>query len=49
MSTIAPYLFSWTPTAADAGHVVMLQARVTDSSGQTTLSAPVFYKVAPIH
>jgi len=49
MSTIAPYLFSWTPTAADAGHVVMLQARVTDSSGHTTLSAPVFYKVAPIH
>jgi large repetitive protein len=49
MSTIAPYLFNWTPTAADAGHVVMLQARVTDSSGHTTLSAPVFYKVAPIH
>jgi hypothetical protein len=49
MSSIAPYLFNWTPTAADAGHVVMLQARVTDSSGHTRLSAPVFYKVAPIH
>lgn len=43
---IAPYLFTWTPTASEAGKNVMLRARVTDSSGNTTLSQPVIVAVA---
>jgi large repetitive protein len=35
----APYVFSWTPTAAEIGTSVHLEATITDSSGQTTTSA----------
>lgn len=42
----APYVFSWTPTAAYAGRTVRLQGVVTDSSGRTTTSAPVTVVVA---
>jgi hypothetical protein len=35
---IAPYAFSWTPTAAEMGTSVQLEATVTDSAGQVTTS-----------
>jgi hypothetical protein len=35
----APYEFSWTPSAAEAGKTVTLEATTTDSSGQTTTSS----------
>ncbi|MFF5289116.1 Ig-like domain-containing protein [Paractinoplanes globisporus] len=47
-ATTAPYLFSWTPTAADAGKKVTMQALVVDSSGNERLSKPVTYTVAKI-
>jgi hypothetical protein len=34
----APYAFNWTPSAADAGRTVTLQATITDSAGQVTTS-----------
>jgi hypothetical protein len=46
-ASVAPYLLSWTPPLADAGKHVRLQALVTDSSGQKTLSDPVVYAVTP--
>jgi hypothetical protein len=48
--TQSPYVFSWTPSAADAGKTVTLEATVTDSSGQTTTSTitvPVKAAVVP--
>ncbi|WP_221177343.1 Ig-like domain-containing protein [Nocardioides marmoriginsengisoli] len=45
-STEAPYGFSWTPAAADAGKTVTLTAVVTDSSGQATTSDGLTIKVA---
>lgn len=42
----APYSFVWTPTAAEAGKTVVLTAVATDSSGQTTTSAPLSVTVA---
>lgn len=44
-ASAAPYLLSWTPPPADAGKHVRLQALVTDSSGQETLTNPVVYAV----
>lgn len=35
----APYEFRWSPTAAQAGRPVTLEARVTDSAGQTTTTS----------
>jgi hypothetical protein len=35
----APYVFSWTPTAAEIGTSVHLEATITDSSGQVTTSS----------
>jgi len=35
----APYVFSWTPSAAEIGTSVHLEATVTDSSGQVTTSS----------
>ncbi|MFC0504846.1 Ig-like domain-containing protein [Micromonospora costi] len=46
-TTTAPYEFSWTPSAADAGKQVKLRALVVDSSGNTRRSSPVNYKVGP--
>jgi len=46
-ATAAPYAFSWTSTAADAGRTVSLTAVVTDSSGQTTTTAPLTLSVSP--
>lgn len=46
----APYAFSWTPSAADAGRTVMLKATITDSSGQTQtspISVPVRARATP--
>jgi len=46
----APYAFSWTPPAADAGRTVTLKATIADSSGQvetSTISVPVKARVAP--
>lgn len=40
-ATTSPYQFAWTPAASYAGRKIALTARVTDSSGQTTVSAPV--------
>ncbi|HEY2477934.1 MAG TPA: Ig-like domain-containing protein [Solirubrobacterales bacterium] len=34
----APYVFSWTPTPAEIGASVHLEATITDSSGQVTTS-----------
>ena len=45
-TTTAPYEFSWTPTAAEAGKHIMLRALVVDLSGNTTLSKPAIYAVA---
>jgi hypothetical protein len=45
-TTTAPYEFSWTPSAADAGKHVKFTALVIDSAGNTTLSKPVIYSVA---
>ncbi|MDT4904707.1 MAG: large repetitive protein, partial [Pseudonocardiales bacterium] len=39
--TTAPYSFDWTPSAALAGQTATLQALVTDSSGQQTVSDPL--------
>lgn len=44
-ATKAPFLFSWTPTAADAGKTVSLQGVVTDSSGQTATSETLTVQV----
>ncbi|MDI5941538.1 alpha/beta hydrolase, partial [Micromonospora sp. DH15] len=46
-STVAPYLFDWTPSARDAGRQVKLQALVVDSSGRATLSKAVVGTVLP--
>jgi large repetitive protein len=35
---IAPYAFSWTPTAAEIGTTVALEATITDSAGHVTTS-----------
>jgi large repetitive protein len=35
----APYAFEWTPTAAEIGTSVTLEATITDSSGQVTTSS----------
>jgi ATPase subunit of ABC transporter with duplicated ATPase domains len=35
----APYVFSWTPSAAEIGTSVHLEATITDSSGQVTTSS----------
>jgi hypothetical protein len=35
---IAPYAFSWTPTAAEIGTSVQLEATITDSAGHVTTS-----------
>jgi hypothetical protein len=44
----APYEFRWTPTAAQAGSTVTLQAIVTDSAGQTTTTeVPVVVPAPP--
>jgi len=40
-SAVPPYAFSWTPSSAYAGTTVSLSTVVTDSSGQSTTSAPV--------
>ena len=45
-ATEAPYTFSWTPTTGDAGNDVVFTSVVTDSSGQTTTSAPLTVSVA---
>ena len=45
----APYVFSWTPSAADVGKTVTLEATVTDSSGQaTTSTVGVAVKAPPV-
>lgn len=44
----APYQFAWTPSATYAGKTVTLATAVTDSSGQTTTSAPVSVSVARV-
>ncbi|WP_425953773.1 Ig-like domain-containing protein [Xylanimonas sp. McL0601] len=41
----APYAVPWTPTAAQRGKAVRLEAVVTDSAGQTTRSHPLVVKV----
>lgn len=43
--TVSPYAFSWTPGTEYAGEDVSLTAVVTDSSGQTTTSAPLTISV----
>lgn len=44
----APYVFNWTPTAAEAGKTVELEATVVDSSGQSkTSSVAVDVKAPP--
>ncbi len=35
---LAPYVFTWTPTAAEIGTSVQLEATITDSSGHVTTS-----------
>ena len=35
----APYVFGWTPAAADAGKTVTLEATIVDSGGNTTRSS----------
>jgi hypothetical protein len=35
----SPYVFGWTPTAAQAGETVALEATIVDSAGQTTTSS----------
>ncbi|MFI5893837.1 Ig-like domain-containing protein [Actinoplanes sp. NPDC051513] len=47
-TSTSPYLFSWTPSAKEAGKKVVFQALVVDSSGNARLSSPVTYTVAPI-
>jgi hypothetical protein len=45
----SPYTFGWTPTVAEAGKTVTLEATITDSSGQkttTTIEVPI--KAMPI-
>jgi hypothetical protein len=42
----APYAFAFTPGAEYGGRTVSLATVITDSSGQTTTSAPVSLKVA---
>jgi hypothetical protein len=42
----APYLFTWTPTAADAGKTISFKGIVTDSSGQETTTEELTVKVA---
>ena len=46
----APYTFSWTPSAAEAGKTVVLEATIVDSAGQartSTISVPVAAAVTP--
>jgi large repetitive protein len=46
---IAPYAFSWTPTAAEIGSSVQLEATITDSAGQVTtndITVPVVTSAA---
>ncbi|MGA7397111.1 MAG: Ig-like domain-containing protein [Solirubrobacterales bacterium] len=45
-SGVAPYEFSWTPDAEDAGRELVLTALVTDSSGQVTTTGNVTVSVA---
>ncbi|WP_205697360.1 hypothetical protein [Conexibacter sp. SYSU D00693] len=45
--TTAPYEFSWTATAADAGRTVPLTATVTDSAGQTSTATVSVVVPAP--
>ncbi len=45
-SGVAPYEFSWTPTAEDAGDEIVLQGIVTDSSGQATATGELTVNVA---
>lgn len=45
-SRTAPYSFTWTPTAAQAGRDVVLTAVATDSSGQEATSEALTVKVA---
>ncbi|HWH20403.1 MAG TPA: Ig-like domain-containing protein, partial [Solirubrobacterales bacterium] len=45
--TEAPYTYSWTPTAAETGTSVQLEATITDSSGQVTTS-DVSVPVVPV-
>jgi hypothetical protein len=37
-ATTSPYTFDWTPSPADRGDTVTLEATITDSSGNTTTS-----------
>jgi large repetitive protein len=47
--TEAPYAFSWTPAAADAGKTVTLEATITDSAGvRSTTSIEVTVKAAEV-
>jgi len=47
-TTLEPYEFTWTPTAADAGKTVVLRALATDASGQTSLATVDVKVVAPV-
>lgn len=42
----APFTFTWTPTAADAGKTITLRGVVTDSSGQQATSESLSVKVS---
>jgi dienelactone hydrolase len=44
--TKAPYVFTWTPTAADAGKTFTFKGIVTDSSGQETSTSTLSVTVA---
>lgn len=46
-TTLEPYEFHWTPTAADAGKTITLRALATDSSGQTSLATTDVKVLAP--
>jgi hypothetical protein len=48
--TESPYVFAWTPSAAQAGKTVTLKATITDSAGQittTTIAVPVKAAAVP--
>lgn len=45
----SPYVFAWTPAAAQAGKTVTLKATITDSAGQkTTTTIEVLVKAPPV-
>ncbi|WP_284252449.1 Ig-like domain-containing protein [Litorihabitans aurantiacus] len=45
-SQVSPYTFTWTAQEADKGTEIVLTARVTDSAGNVTTTAPVTLAVA---